>query len=164
MPKQYEDVRRLLATSKLDGLCGAGATEQDIREGERDLGVRLPVSYRKFLNEYGWGYFGPLELIVGLGSDIPEEWRRGADVRYVVADERNGPSQFPTEIIPFCQNGAGDWYALDCSERHGEEAPVVFVAHEAIPTILAREKCADSFADWIFVKLSGRPGKVDKSK
>ncbi len=154
---KYQDVKDLLASQKLADLFGQGASEQEISLAERELGVQFPLSYRMFLKEYGWGYFGSLELIAGLGSDIPQEWRGGANLLQVVADERSGPSCFPKTIIPFCQNGAGDWYAIDCSEWNGEESPVVFVPHERVSTgVFTTDKCADSFADWICKILSER--------
>lgn len=155
MGKQYSDIRDLLSTMKLDGLCGTGACEEEIHFCESRLDVRFPVSFRAFLAEYGWGYFGSLELIAGLGSDIPTEWQNGANLLRVVADERNGPLRFPNEVIPFSQNGAGDWYALDCYQSDTEESPVIVVSHEqSVSGVIARDKCADSFADWVFAKLS----------
>lgn len=156
MTRQYNEIRELLATQKLDGLVGNGASEEQITDCERELNLRIPPSYRLFLKEFGWGYFGPLELVAGLGSDIPPEWERGANLLHVVNDERQGPLHIPKALVPFCQNGAGDWYALDCSPGDGEESPVVFIAHEqtAADRFVA-EKCADSFADWIYDRLSG---------
>ena len=157
MAKRYSEIRDFLATKKLDRLCGNGASEEQIAACESELKLRFPPSYRLFLREFGWGYFGSLELIAGLGSDIPPEWERGANLLHVVDDERQGPLRIPKEVIPFCQNGAGDWYALDCCGSEGEESPVVFIAHEEAATgKVATSKCADSFADWVFVRLSER--------
>jgi hypothetical protein len=156
MSKTYREIRELLITMREDGLCGHGASEQQILECEKALSLKLPPSYRSFLAEFGWGYFGSLELLVGLGSDIPKEWEAGANLMRVVSDERRGPLAFPEDVIPFCQNGAGDWYALDCRDSEHVEAPVVFVSHEhgAANGFLAR-KCADSFAEWLFMRLLG---------
>ena len=155
MTRQYNEIRGLLATQKLDGLFGNGASEEQITDCEMKLNLRIPRSYRSFLKEFGWGYFGSLELIVGLGSDIPTEWEPGANLMNVVNDERQGPLHIPKEIVPFCQNGTGDWYALDCCQGDGEESPVVFIAHEQAATDgFVASKCADSFADWIFERLS----------
>ena len=156
MTKQYDDIRDLLASNKLMGLSGQGATDEDISFAERKMGVNFPISFRSFLKEHGWGYFGSLELISGLGTDIPKEWESGTNLLQVVDDERLGPSHFPHDIIPFCQNGAGDWYALDCSRSDRKEATVVFVAHENVAgNGFNSEFCAMSFADWIYEKLSG---------
>jgi hypothetical protein len=155
--KQYAEIQCLLAANKLEGLAGKGASEDQVRACERDLNLRFPLSYRLFLREFGWGYFGSLELIAGLGSDIPKEWERGANVLHIVTDERQGPLHIKQGVIPFCQNGAGDWYALDDSKGDGEW-PVVFIAHEeSVLGDVSANKCADSFADWIFAKLSDNP-------
>ncbi len=136
-------------------MCGGGAAEDLIRECEASLNIRFPASYRSFLEEFGWGYFGSLELIAGLGRDIPEEWQRGANIVHVVTDERSGPLQCPLDIIPFCQSGAGDWYALDCRSRIEDESPVVVMSHErAAGDGWLPVRCADSFAHWILVHLA----------
>jgi len=155
MAKQYADIHDMLFAAKLDGLYGTGVSEEEIRFCETELDVRFPDSFRAFLVEYGWGYFGNLELIAGLGSDIPAEWQNGANLLHVVTDERNGHLRFPNYVIPFSQNGAGDWYALDCYQKDSEEVPVIFLSHEQSASgVIAREKCADSFADWVFANLS----------
>lgn len=155
MAKGYGEIRNLLATQQHAGLCGEGASEEEILACEAGLSLRFPPSYRSFLNEFGWGYFGSLELIAGLGSDIPEEWGKGANLFQVVSDERKGPLNFPPGIVPFCQNGAGDWYALDCRRDNDIESPVVFVSHEqAVSRGFSAAQCADSFADWIFARLT----------
>jgi hypothetical protein len=156
MVQQYREIRDILAKQRLDGLFGQGASEEQIRDCEEILNLRLPRSFRQFLEEYGWGYFGSLELIAGLGADIPKEWCRGANILQIVNDERRGPLQIPKTVIPFCQNGAGDWYALDCTNDDGDESPVVLIAHETVAASgFVAEKCADSFAEWILGKLSG---------
>ncbi len=158
MPKQFDEIRELLIAERLEGLSGQGVSEGEMADAERQLGVVLPPSYTMFLKEHGWGYFGSLELICGLGSDIPTEWEAGANLLRVVADERQGPICFPHDTIPICQNGAGDWYAIDCSQNNEGESPVVFVAHEEVATMGFRaEPCKESFADWIHFKLSESP-------
>ena len=156
MSKSYEDIRDMLLATRTEGLAGNGVLDTEIEKAECELGVEFPRSYKLFLKEFGWGYFGSLEVICGLGSDIPDEWEAGVSLLRVVPDERKGQLRFPGSLIPFCQNGAGDWYALDCSVVSENESPVVFVPHETIATegFLA-ELSSDSFADWIHSNLSG---------
>lgn len=155
MGVDWNDLRPVLHHTKLEGLHGAGAPEPLIREAEAALQVRFPDSYRRFLGEFGWGYFGALELIAGLGGDIPTAQARGTNVVHVTLDERQGPLRLPATVIPFYGNGAGDWYALDCRLRHAGESPVVLVAHErAISTGWNPEPSAASFADWVLRGLA----------
>ncbi len=150
MQKEYESIRELLLEKKLHDLSGHGVDKREIDIAERELGISFPRSYVMFLQEHGWGYFGHLEVICGLGDDIPEERRPGTDIRYVVRDERKGPLGFPNNIIPFYQNGAGDWYALDCSQSLDGEAPVIFVSHEKVSGQgFCSSNYATSFTDWI---------------
>jgi hypothetical protein len=74
MSLQYSEIRALLRDKRLSGLSGNGACEKEIVCAERELDLLFPPSYRSFLKEFGWGYFGSLELIAGLGADIPQEW------------------------------------------------------------------------------------------
>lgn len=155
MSKSYEDVRESLLVNRVEALFGKGVLDADIVKAESELNVDFPHSYKAFLKEYGWGYFGSLEVICGLGSDIPDEWEAGVSLLRVVPDERKGQLRMPPSLIPFCQNGAGDWYALDCSVDTNNESPVVFVPHETVATgSFVTEQSADSFADWIHSKLS----------
>jgi len=156
MAKKYDDIRDYLAATRFENLSGKGASEEEICICEGQLSLHFPPSYRIFLSEFGWGYFGSMELVAGLGVDIPKEWDRGANILHVVNDERQGPLRVPKEIIPFCQNGAGDWYALDFTHRESDEVPVVFISHEeSVRGEFSASKCADSFADWVFARLAG---------
>ena len=44
--------------SRIDSLvkqeCGAGATDREIADAERALGVRFPESYKAFLSRFAW--------------------------------------------------------------------------------------------------------------
>ncbi len=81
-------VRSLLTETKQADLSGKGASDDEIQRAETQLGVRFPDSYRMFLKEHGWGHFGSLGLIAGLGSDIPAEWKPGVDIIQITTQER----------------------------------------------------------------------------
>lgn len=156
MTIRFVDIEDLLARNQCDGLSGKGASEEEISRCEQELEQRLPESYRQFLRRYGWGYFGDLGLIRGLGADIPVEWLPGTELTRVALDERNGPLCLPVNLVPFNENGAGDWYALDLRQLNGEEAAVVFVSHEhSTAGNVSGERVAESFAEWVHVGLSG---------
>jgi hypothetical protein len=154
MIPSYEAIRSLLSETKQGGLSGEGATNDEIQKAETRLGLRFPDSYRMFLKEYGWGYFGSLELIAGLGSDIPEGWEPGVDVVKVTTQEREGPLSLPDPMLPFYTNGAGDWYAMDCSRLKDGQAPIVLISHEkASLGEDAWEDVSGDFSGWIFERL-----------
>jgi hypothetical protein len=156
MPRSYEDVRGLLEASRIEGLIGQGASQELIDAAEVDLAVSIPSSYKAFLREYGWGYFGSLGVICGLGDDIPVEWSAGIDLRRVVSDERKGELRVPNHVVPFYSSGAGDWYAFDCSSLKSGEATVVFIPHEVIAQKgFYFDDLAVSFPEWIYASLNG---------
>ena len=155
MTKKYHEIKHLLLKTKHTELSGRGAPQSEIKHIEKTLGISLPHSYKMFLEEHGWGYFGHLEAICGLGDDIPIEWRPGINLQQVVSDERKGSLSFPDYIIPFSSNGAGDWFAFDCSQTINGEAPVIFVSHEEVAEQgFCSEHSTNSFADWIELNLS----------
>lgn len=156
MAKSYESVAELFALKKRDGLYGNGASDDDIARAEQALNLTFPPSYRNFLRDYGWGYFGHLEVICGLGADIPEEWSPGIDLLKIVPTERQGVLALSDHFLPFCQNGAGDWYALNCLNTSDAYGNVLFLSHEATAESgLQPETVAAGFSDWFYDQISG---------
>jgi hypothetical protein len=154
MTPSYDDIRPVLAMTKQTELSGKGASDDAIQRAEAELGIRFPVSYKMFLKEHGWGHFGSLGLIVGLGSDIPAGWEPGIDVVKVTTQEREGPLSLPNHLLPFYTNGAGDWYAMDCSRLKDGEAPVVLISHEKVALGEdAQEDVSGAFSSWIAERL-----------
>jgi hypothetical protein len=147
-------VRSLLTETKQADLSGKGASDDEIQGAETQLGVRFPDSYRMFLKEHGWGHFGSLGLIAGLGSDIPAEWKPGVDIVQITTQEREGPLPLPDCLLPFYTNGAGDWYAMDCSRLKDGQAPIVFISHEkAALGEDAQEDVSGDFSGWLLERL-----------
>lgn len=154
MVPSYGDIRSLLSETKQIDLSGKGASDDEIQRAEGQLGMRFPVSYRMFLKEHGWGHFGSLGLIAGLGFDIPEGWEPGVDIVKVTIQEREEPLSLPDYMLPFHTNGAGDWYAMDCSRLKEGEAPVVFISHEKVALGEdAQEYVSGAFSSWISERL-----------
>lgn len=154
MTPSYGAVRLLLTETKQADLSGSGASENEIQRAEMQLGIPFPDSYRMFLKEHGWGYFGSLGLIAGLGSDIPAEWAPGVDIVKITMQERAGPLSLADSLLPFYTNGAGDWYAMDCSRLKDGQAPVVFISHEkAALGEDAQEEVSVDFSSWIIDRL-----------
>lgn len=123
---------------------GAGADESAIRAAEAHLGVKFPAAYRRFLSDFGWGFFADFE-ICGLGTDVPV-WM---DVVKVTQMERgNGMLALPAHLLPIHAEGDGDQVCIDLRGTAGLAAPVVFWDHSAgsgqTPTLLAGD-----FLNWL---------------
>jgi hypothetical protein len=154
MTPAYGGIRSLLSETKQADLSGKGVSDDEIQGAETQLGVRFPESYRMFLKGHGWGHFGSLGLIVGLGSDIPEGWEPGVDIVKVTTQEREGPLSLPDSMLPFYTNGAGDWYAMDCSRLKDGQAPVVLISQEKAGLGEdTQEDVSADFSGWIAQRL-----------
>lgn len=133
---------RLLALAEKQ--VGVGASISLIRETAEQLGVRLPNSYTRFLQEFGWCAVESIE-INGVGEDVPKH----LDLRQVTASERSEAHPIlPSQLLPLMNDGFGNHYCLDTNEFTGSECPVVFWDHEA-GTSQVPEKIAKSFEVWL---------------
>ena len=128
---------------------GSGVRIAEIEEAELEIGCPLKGSYRSFLETFGWGGVGDVEVF-GLGHDVP----RHLDLIAVTKSERNeAQPALPSHLIPVMNDGAGNLYCLDAGEAYREDYPVVFWDHEA-GRDQEPELVADDFAEWLFARTA----------
>jgi hypothetical protein len=93
----------------------SSASEQQIVDLERELGIQLPPNYRSFLKEYGGGSFG----LTNIFSAVPESEYysslRNTDARHLI----------PQNSIAFSNDFCGGWYVFVFSNGIAEE-PVYY--------------------------------------
>ena len=143
----FEDLASLLGSFNAPRL-GQGATESDIVAAEHALGIRIRGDYRRFVERYGWGGVGGLELY-GLGKGVP----RHLDLVVITTSERTEMSpQLRPEFLPIMNDGGGNLYCLD---TRTEGPKVVFWDHEDTPNQEPAVE-ADDFSEWFAAKLSDR--------
>lgn len=132
--------------ARADRLTGGGATDDEIRDAEKILSIKIEGGYIEFLRRFGWGGVGGLELY-GLGKDVPPH----LDLVSLTLSERSEmiPRLNP-KLIPIMNDGGGNLYCLDT--RVSGENPIVFWDHEADAQQEA-ERVADSFSDWFSEEL-----------
>lgn len=89
---------------------GAGPIAAAARgQAERELSLGFPDSYRRFLREFGWAAFGPLEVF-GLGPQVPQY----LDVVTITRTERlEAGLCLAGNLIPIANDGGGNLYCLD---------------------------------------------------
>jgi SMI1-KNR4 cell-wall len=120
----FDDLARRLVSSS-SKVLGRGANEHEILAASVRLGVNLSGGYRRFLQRFGWGGVGALELF-GLGSDVPPY----LDLVALTESERTEMyPALPHYLIPLMNDGGGNLYCLD--SRGMGEPPVVFWDHTA---------------------------------
>ncbi|MCP3981151.1 MAG: SMI1/KNR4 family protein [bacterium] len=98
---------------------GAGATDAELRDLELAWGNALPDDYAAFLKTFGWVAYGSTE-VAGLGQDVPTHLNVAR-----MANTRWEDSQFPEELLPIHDSGAGWFYCL-----RKQSPAVVLWAHE----------------------------------
>jgi hypothetical protein len=120
---------------------GAGASEAEIEQAERELNVLIKGDFRRFLRTFGWGGVGPLELY-GLGSDVPSYLNL---VQITKSEHSEMMPKLARELLPLMNDGGGNLYCLDTAS---EEPVIVFWDHEGSES-QQPETVASDFVAWM---------------
>ena len=134
--------------------CGSGATDREIADAERALGVRFPQSYKAFLSRFGHAqiYY---DTLYGLGPDVPEGYGL---VRSTFSERYEAQPLIPQHLVPIMNDGAGNNYCLDTSKLHGGECPVVFWDHEHEDgSEQTPNQVSSSFDRWLIDRIADSP-------
>jgi SMI1-KNR4 cell-wall len=137
--------------SQPDKDVGRGASDQEIADAERELGVRLPQSYRAFLSNFGWAEIRN-DILYGVGTDVPQGLTL---TRTAYAERHELEPRIPQHLVPIMNDGAGNNYCLDTSRFHGDECPVVFWDHEHWDgPNQSPEEVSPSFDHWLINRIT----------
>jgi cell wall assembly regulator SMI1 len=126
--------------------CVSGATDQEIANAERALGVRFPESYKAFLSRFGWAeiYY---DTLYGLGPSVPPGYGL---VKNALCERSEAEPLIPQHLVPVMNDGAGNNYCLDTSQLSSGECPVVFWDHEHEDgSDQSPEQVSSSFDQWL---------------
>lgn len=122
---------------------GHGVSALEVQRCEERLGVRLPDSYKCFLQEFDVGYWP--DYIYGLASSLPP----GLHIVQATEDARqNGNPKLPHHLVPFSPDGWGNLYCLDTSQMQEGECPVVFWNHD-LDEDQQPQQTHRTFVDWL---------------
>jgi hypothetical protein len=127
---------------------GAGASADAVQSAEGDLAIRILGSYRTFLEGFGWGGVGPVE-IYGLGTDVPDHLEL---VRITKSERLEMHPALPHALLPIVNDGSGNLICLDTSST-AADPPLVLWDHEAGPAQIPT-RCAETFSDWLDAYMS----------
>lgn len=142
-PGIFARLAERLADEAPDNCLGDGATESEVAELERELGVTLPASYRRFLQEFGFTFWPDFVYGIAHGK-LP-----GMRVLWQTRIERHEVEPpLPAHLVPFSPDGWGNHYCLDTAQLAEGECPVVFWDHEAAANS-APERTHRSFTAWL---------------
>jgi cell wall assembly regulator SMI1 len=98
-----------------------GASQEEIKKAEQELGVVFPEPYRQFLAKYGAGYGNGFEL-AGIfehpNKDEPPGW-----ISVVLKAKRFRKAlrgRSPDHLIPFSSDGHDTTFYIDTRSANGE--------------------------------------------
>ena len=122
--------RYVLITSKIARIAEGpshyeGASLEDIGLAEVAMGVRLPESYKWFLQTFGAANLP--ELIYGLGARVPPFLNV---IENTLVERTKVIPPMYSHLIPVTPDGFGNHWCLDTSRFSGGECPVVFWYHD----------------------------------
>lgn len=136
----YDELRKQLIQRETLTV-GKGASELEVQEAQKALGLLIHGDYRSFLLDFGWGGVEGLELY-GLGSDVPQ-FLNLITITHSERTEMHPPLR--QELIPIMNDGGGNLYCLDTASVGPQ---VVLWDHEGgdaqIPTVEAND-----FSSWL---------------
>ena len=140
--------------SLVENQRGHGATDREIADAERTLGIQFPTSYKAFLSRFGWAEIYN-DTLYGLGPDVPQEY---ALARNAFSERYEAQPFIPQHLVPIMNDGAGNNFCLDTSRLDNGECPVVFWDHEhedgadQLPN-----QISPSFDQWIIDRITNSP-------
>lgn len=134
---------------------GPGASEAEIAQAERELGLSFPTNYRLYLQTFGWLEIGSHEMF-GLGRDVPEYLHL---VSMTLEERTIMHPLTPHNLIPVINDGGGNLVCLDTSRSMGDDCPVVFQDH-ALDEI---RDFAESFLDWLVKEMAAQAPQEGES-
>jgi cell wall assembly regulator SMI1 len=136
--------------------CRAELSDKRIGAVEAVLGVRLPEDYTKCIKKHHGGTpkpsrftfrdqkLGEMESCLGMLLSLDEN-----DSENLVDTWRDLASQLPRTIVPFADDGGGDFICFDYRNLHQKTAPVVVYWHHERTQPESLTGLCDSFSDFI---------------
>jgi hypothetical protein len=141
----YDDAIRSLRENGIDILATESATEDDLKQIESRLGLKLPVSYRKMLSEFGALEFDTIEIYGWLAQGIDAKFI--TNVVHATERER-AEGRINNTMVPFLTAGYGPFYVMECAEMSTDgEAPIYEVSAGGYKS--GTDKLADSFGEFL---------------
>lgn len=137
----FDELAEMLERTPSKSL-GQGVRETELNTASARLGVNLTGGYRLFLQRFGWGGVGSIELF-GLGADVPPYLSLTG---MTLSEREEMRPALPGHLIPLMNDGGGNLYCLD--SRIEGEPPVVFWDHTTGETQEPAQVASD-FIAWL---------------
>ena len=147
----YEAAKQKIALSKKKSFFYGPKSDSLIEEAQRKLAVRFPPLYIAFLQEFGAGGIGSLEIYGLTGKDFISAGV--PDVVWYTLRARNEWG-FPHHLIPIYDLGDGTIYSLDLGSNQSEnEASIVAISPPSTKDYQIAEVVAKDFGEFLLESL-----------
>jgi antitoxin YobK len=120
--EDYEKAKALMKGISGTSTFAGPKTPTLISLAEKQLNIKFPEVYRRFLIEFGAGGLGFFEIYGIINEDF--ENSRIPDVVWFTLRMRN-EANLPSFLLPVYELGDGELYCLDLRIQQGDEAKVV---------------------------------------
>jgi antitoxin YobK len=117
-----------------------------IAAAERKLGIQFPLTYRRFLTEFGAGGFGSEEILGVIDEDFEASSTPDA-IWWTLQDRRNW--NLPHHLVAVYDVGDGEVFYLDLSTPEKSEAPVIAYDAAYTPEEQSGEVIANDFGEFL---------------
>ena len=148
----FKQAISLLDSAGLEMIVRRPVSDSDIELCEREIGFKLPDSYKFFLSRYGYGGAASIEFYGLISGDLRED----SDVNaFAVNQELQIDYSLPKELFAF-ENFEGDAVAcLMLSRMSNGECPVILWDHsQSLERNLRKPYIyADSFGEYFLKKI-----------
>lgn len=142
----HDNLRKLIQEKRDASYFFGTVNDTTIKKAEEKLDLTFPKEYRVFLEEYGCGNIGPIEIL-GLGPNVESV----PNVEWVVKNLREKRG-LPNYLIPVENIGDGSYAVVSSanSSEHGVMEGVVlqWISRENDP-----KKIANNFGEYLHERL-----------
>lgn len=143
---ERKDISQIMATLRAnpDNILLSGADLAELTSLEAELGVKLPPTYKQFLQETNGALLHQTELFYGTKTPT------GEDLQFIqglsdVKQTLTAQSQLPTNLIPFHSSGVYDCFDTFSPKDQGEYDIVGWTPKGE----LIQDDSSASFAQWL---------------
>jgi antitoxin YobK len=158
----YEKAKYKISFSRKNVHFSGPQSTSSVQKAQDRLGVEFPLTYAKFLCEYGAGGIGSFELYGLTGQE-----NNSTGVPDVIWYTEKGRKEWklPQHLIPIYDLGDGEIYCLDLGPIKSEEgeAPVIAITPGYSDYSLSLDLVAEDFGA-LLLSLVDLEDRINKSK
>jgi hypothetical protein len=141
---EYEEAVRLMRRHPEKVQFAGPRSQVLISAAERRLALKMPPTYRRFLQDFGAGSFGSEEVYGVIEGNFEES--SVPDAIWCTITERR-TADLPPNLLAIGNDGGGRFFCIECVSDSNREAPVVLWEPDMERS--ERERVASDFGEFL---------------